>query len=308
MTTYTREQLQGLFSINGGYESYAPKLIHYIGIYGPAQLMETCDALVTNQSAPEEPRELARTFRLMFRQLNFDLFTAPCKAYQLADAAWREEERTLSAWREEFQRIDSRWEALCVPARKLMTDLGTLATAWNSQFMSEIFNCTMTRLPLSASPFLSIPGEIDDFIRYRENIQQERDGLFSALNNHLCRDDGFEGVVQMEALDGALLLLDQFVDEHIRARQAATQWSPRAEKALQAKEEAYRGIARELCTLQDAGKIALVRIARLLSLEENAEFRTGLEWLLRRPVRNRDTAEPLPVTVINAETPDIEWQ
>jgi hypothetical protein len=174
--------------------------------------------------------------------------------------------------------------------------------------MSEIFNCTMTCLPLHARPFLSIPAEIDDFIRYRENIQRERDELFSALNNRLCRDDGFEGVVQMEALDGALLRLDQFVDEYIRARQAANQWSPQAEKAHQAKEEAYRGIAVELCTLRDAGKIALVRMARLLSLEENSGFRTGFEWLLRLPALNRDTAEPLPVTVINAETPDIEWQ
>jgi hypothetical protein len=127
-----------------------------------------------------------------------------------------------------------------------MNDLLRLETARNRQFLSELFNCTMTGLPLPASPFLSIPAEIDDFIRYRENIQRERDGLFSALNNRLCGDDGFQGVVQMEALDGALLRLDQFVDEYIRARQAATQWSPQAEKALQAKEEAYRGMACEL--------------------------------------------------------------
>jgi hypothetical protein len=309
MAAFKREELSRFWGLNGGHETYMQKLIQHVGTTHPSALIEICDTVVANEAAPDALRNLVRTFRLMFRELDTSLLEGPCEEYKRADTAWKAVEKPSYAYQEQLDRDTAQWAEMAAPARKLMAELQLLEADWAPQSGWERFGAPMIRLPALSQPCPNIPAAIEEFLRSRSDLKQERDRLFAALESQLLTDDGFEGVAEMEALDKALAELDKFADECDQRWCAMWEWQPQAIEAHWARKEAYGNLAREMWKLPTAGQVALVRLANLLYEEAYVEFRQEFAWMLKPRALGKSTPNLLPVTVSTTPANEfIEWQ
>lgn len=301
MARYTKEEQAGFAGLNGGTETCMQRLIEHVGVTRLPRFLESLDAMIADENFPDALRKQLRIFRLTCSQLHVASLEGPCRAYKRANSALETTVRQRERLRESIERNERLWKDAADGTRKAFQALQTLDVEWDAAFTQRALG--LPKLLVTRTQFMLpldiVPTEIEAFRQCRPKLTAERERIFGALNEHLATHDSYEGLAEMEALDEALRQMDRLASAHEQHVAAIFRIPPALDKASQHLRDAYKDVAIQIWTLPLAGQISLVRLLRLLFDESYERYRAKFEWLLKRPVPQKDIAKEARVTVIH---------
>ncbi|CAJ6493320.1 Uncharacterised protein [Burkholderia pseudomallei] len=282
MAAYTKADLDGLRSLNGGTPMYLAHLKHQVGKLGLGKLREIWTRLIESEDTPADLKSQLRTLRLMSRELDEKKLEKLAAAYQRTEKAFRSIVESDKRLCEAIAEAQIEWSATCAPGQEAMRALGQKAHEWE---LSEPSVWRRPTITLSLPFIHNIPAAITDYDE--RAVKGERARLLEALNWRLATQESFDGVEEMEILDETLERLDAIWDKHFRGFERREEWAAKFGGAKQNFEVVKRDIATELGQkLPESGQFALVRMARLLWQDEYESCRPSFGWLLTREDSN----------------------
>lgn len=301
MAVYTKADLEGLRSLNGGTPMYMAHLKHQIGTWGLRKLREKWTQLIGSKDLPADLRSQLRTLRLMSKELDENKLENLSVTYRKAEKSFRDFVQSDQRLSEVLAEAQEEWSSECPPGQEAMRTLSRRAHEWELDARPTWLMPRITPL----LPFIhNIPALITDYDE--QVVKGERARLLEALNWRLTTHDSCEGVEEMEALDETLKRLDEIWDKHFGHRQKRDSWAVKFNKAKERFEKVKRDIATELGQrMPESGQFALVKMAEFLSREGYKQYRPSFDWLLTREDSNGLLTIP-PVPTKPEATAEIE--
>jgi hypothetical protein len=270
------QYLAGFGSLNDGYGMHGPSLVRRIGRVGWGEVLRQLYSFRHRSSTSPQHRCQLHLLETALREIH----QAPIRkdpTYEDAEAHYFVVGNKAAKHFAAVRQVRLRLTAAIASLRGPFSRLDLKLEEWKCEDGRWFFD----HMPLPRVVFVScaFPDRLEELARLLPNIHSRRAEMFRAIMDHSATHDVSQPLQWLDEVDSSLAKLDKVLRLFNRHCYELRLLRPEFEAAKKLLDREYAAISAQLAWLDDAGKIALVKLARLARDKSHPEFGTEFSWL-----------------------------